>query len=911
MIVPSQNIRRSGFALPMTIIAVAGLTLLLIGLITILSLERKTARSYSDSTRADLAVESGLAAALATLTEIAQRDDSIVFRIEDPANPQITDSARPLGYREQFFTYGAVHENGNWRGLPLFSGSQEIALGGNVPDTQALREHLTTYLQPTDGRPLAIGTPSAYDQSIPRARRVEIPPTDAKDYLIRYAYWIEDLSGRIDGVTAGSEKREAGLSSAEIPLAPLLEGAEDSAGKLTENRLKLRTAASIRTLLSAEEAKQTEPYLIYETLTPEEIRSPRLIPQGFGYTNAGTPAPDLNDFVSVSDVIGIANHISSNLPLFANRRGAMGSADDYLYTLAANIIDYADTDQNPTIIPVSNGRAIRGVDSYPFVNIIVDRYKRVPPETGKPKQIAVEVRTFIELWNPSDQTVTGKIRLHNIDKVGLSIGGPRFFGDRMMEPTPNEVSLAPNEHKVLELFVGGVAPVFRFDNNIATAPPYGFIGSNANKFELFWNDMLVDGTVSSSGMNRAAGGPTLRDFNKEKDAYTSGNVPPLIFPPKTVGDPRITYYLNRSFSAVNYADNTAWGGRNKLFKTGVEVELDPGSPPSSASWADGGHNYELGIRPGSNAWLPGNEAMVYFNGTQKPKPYPRVETYSGYAPTRISNDGQYQSVAELGNVFDPAQVANVRINHGSNPATLVPGDAEGGGGYTLAVGRPEFPAFDREGHRAAQLLDLFTTESDPKSLIGRKININTASAQVLKALVSGQPLTIDANQPTLLPPVSNLDAEQFERQVIGTRSAAPLRGFSDLALINPPAGSQNLSLRPDQTRALPTDPQDKGEVEELPYFGNSRIYKKGGAPGSDWSDAGREEHLSRMLNLVRFNSNLFRIVVEGQAVSSDGKTVLGTKRTEYHYAIFPSRMPDGTIDPSKPATLRKFYEKNL
>lgn len=891
--------KRQGFALLMTIIAVAGLTLLLIGLMTVLTLERKTARSYSDATRADLAVESGLATALATVSEIAKRDDSVVFRIEDPSQPTVASTDRPLGFREQFFTYGAIYENGQWRGIPLFSGAPEESIGITVPDTTTLRQNLSSYIK-NQAEPLVkIGESDEHDQTVPRAKWVAIPASGKNDYSIRYAYWIEDLSGRIDGTVAGSEKRVLGLGPTEIPLQPLFATTDIiSAQKIVDKRKSFRTTGSIRPVIEAEAAKLSEPYLIYENISPEQPFPVRVIPSGFGYADAGMPAPDLNKLVAAADVNGIANLISRNIPTFANRRGAMGTPDEYLNTLAANIIDYADADTLPTIIPVTNGRAIRGIDSYPFANIITDRYKRVPPEPGKPFQVAVEVRTFVEVWNPSDQKITGKIKFNNIDKVGVTAGGPRFFGDRIMAPVPEEVTLEANEHKVLEMFVNGVAPVFRFDNNFQTAAPYSFLGSSTNKFELFWKDLLVDGTVSSVGMNRAAGSPNLRDFNNEKDAYASGNVPPLVFPPASVGDPRITYYLRRTFSAVNYASNTAWGGRNKLSGAGVEVELDPGDPPTSDGWTDGGHNFALGVKPGTNSWIPRSSNLEFYNNPGNKKPYPPNEPQ--HAPTRISNEGNYKNICELGNIFDPAQVADVRATSPGNG--LVVGNDDGGGGFTFAIGRPEFPAFDTEGLRAAQLLDLFSIEPQAEAKAGRRVNINTAPAEVLRALLEGQPLTADKVQPQLFPAVSNVEAEKFERQVIGTRNAAPLRGYSDLALINPSNQPNNLSRRPDQPSKNAAD---------APYFGNEKLYKTGTKPGSDWKDAGREEHLARFLGLVKFNSNLFRIVVMGQAVSSDGKTVLGTKRMEFHYAVFPERLADGSIDTSKPVKIRKLYASDL
>ena len=87
--------RRSqrGFALLMSVLAVAGLMVMLIGLLSMLTLERKTARSYSDAARADMALQSGLAEAIGTISPIANRDDTLVFRMEDPTVPLENASA--------------------------------------------------------------------------------------------------------------------------------------------------------------------------------------------------------------------------------------------------------------------------------------------------------------------------------------------------------------------------------------------------------------------------------------------------------------------------------------------------------------------------------------------------------------------------------------------------------------------------------------------------------------------------------------------------------------------------------------------------------------------------------------------------------------------------------------------------
>ena len=65
------------------------------------------------------------------------------------------------------------------------------------------------------------------------------------------------------------------------------------------------------------------------------------------------------------------------------------------------------------------------------------------------------------------------------------------------------------------------------------------------------------------------------------------------------------------------------------------------------------------------------------------------------APAFIANR-PFISTAELGNIFDPAQWTMIENTSGT-------ASAGSGGGFSLAIGRPEFAKFDREGQRAAQL----------------------------------------------------------------------------------------------------------------------------------------------------------------------------------------------------------------
>ncbi len=74
-----EQVRRRGFTLPMVLVAEAGLLVLLAGLMTIVALERQTAKAHADAYRADLAARSALAEVKTVLFEHTSNDDYVVF----------------------------------------------------------------------------------------------------------------------------------------------------------------------------------------------------------------------------------------------------------------------------------------------------------------------------------------------------------------------------------------------------------------------------------------------------------------------------------------------------------------------------------------------------------------------------------------------------------------------------------------------------------------------------------------------------------------------------------------------------------------------------------------------------------------------------------------------------------------
>jgi type II secretory pathway pseudopilin PulG len=100
---PLPNVRtKGGFALVVTLVMVALLAIITIGVLTSVSVERATATSYTNRYQAELAAQNGLQAAAKTLaatptgtTSITGKDTFLVVRADGPARPREGRSRLP------------------------------------------------------------------------------------------------------------------------------------------------------------------------------------------------------------------------------------------------------------------------------------------------------------------------------------------------------------------------------------------------------------------------------------------------------------------------------------------------------------------------------------------------------------------------------------------------------------------------------------------------------------------------------------------------------------------------------------------------------------------------------------------------------------------------------------------------
>ncbi|MBG7609176.1 MAG: hypothetical protein IZT59_14280, partial [Verrucomicrobia bacterium] len=209
---PRISPNRLGLALPMTIIAVAALTLLLVGLLTVLTLERKTARSYSNAARANLAVESGLAVTIAQITDFLNR-------------PDVTGAA---------FATWAYHPGGETTPgslLALTAGRPEFD-DGTTAGNPFLTADNTQWLGTSGGAPdnlladFQAGSEEVFDFNANHTlgamngaclARWQDFDTDSQGRKMRFAVWVDDESSRLDVTQIGTQIREDGNSPAEVP----------------------------------------------------------------------------------------------------------------------------------------------------------------------------------------------------------------------------------------------------------------------------------------------------------------------------------------------------------------------------------------------------------------------------------------------------------------------------------------------------------------------------------------------------------------------------------------------------------------------------------------------------------------------------------------------------------------------
>jgi hypothetical protein len=891
--------RESGVALVTTMIVVAVLAVVAVAFMQSTSTDRLSSRTGKNFMNARLVAEAGLAAATASIARSMTNDAFVV--VANPTNRQL-------------FVGNGVSGSTNISYTPAFS---------VVGNPGAVLAPIDTAGVPSTN----VSGGAVYTNIMPGGLAVTSPPV-AWVYLTnsdgttngRFVYWVEDLSGRIDLTVAGATnasditnaRRLTGTNAAELALWSLFSpGSPSDPGnavstKLASARSNIPTTATGR--------------LVDQSMTPaimgdlaagltHDTNEVEIIPFGFVYADEGKPKNNINTNISTAGVNAIADVIEKNLPLFAQRAGgytnsAGGGATNanaytprsYLQTIAANIVDYADTNSDPTTdgtaIPTGRVRPVfRGVDSHPFVNEIAKRYRLISnvltTQSGTSgRALVIETTDFFELWNPSSQTAQGNFVFVSAHRQGLSAG---FLNTTFAAPTWasnnlgavaggvttnsfNALNIPPNGFAVF-----GCSPVTNFffvpsTNQIATVRVLQELTDSA--YFSQWNGAYYDAALGGI-LRLEIGNLTAAPTNR-------GNLPSFIyrinansFADPAVGDPRATIYLSLPADATAYDTRSSFGGRNDRRITG-----EPYGQVSPSTWPDSGHDSPPGNPAGSHATAPTNVPTA---------------AYSNVPPVRISNSGAFSNIVELGAVFDPIQWRVASLNAWQGKWTNLATDASPtnafGGGNSLRIGRAEHPRFTNDGLRAAQLLDLFAAGPvNSSGLVVRRvpgrININTATTNALRALAAG---VYNSRDSALRPGgtnyvISTNAVRAFVQGVTNFRTSRPFLSVNQL----PSIGTNNTASQ------WPTNA----------VFGNTNAASAGVAA---WNDAAAEEWFAKIHSLSTVRSRNFLIHVVSQALATNNPAnVLSTFRLAAQVYFPPVRDNQGLATNSRSSVLLRW-----
>jgi hypothetical protein len=617
----------------------------------------------------------------------------------------------------------------------------------------------------------------------------------------RFAYFTEDKEGLIDIDSMGGEtNRSTGTNPAEISLISV--GVPTNKyGQFTNLRSAFVSPGMIKEIFTSNLSIAATNAQYFSTGN-RNVNGPKAdegdergfyrIPEGLGYPNSGLKAVNLNSNLTAAGLTTLANHINTSLPNFTNRAGGF-PAQDYALTLAANIIDYADTDSDPTTTGApSGGPAIRGYDSYPLPTTYYDRFAYTVKSNNL---FTIRVTPYVQVWNPSSAR-TGDITLTLTDDIKETFKG--FTGDLTFtnQPYQNQMSvnLGANEVKVLEF----PAVDYNFDYG-ATSPDELIVFEGKGSLKISSMSLSIGGVViatTRSNMERKQRNINYPATGNNFDM--AGALPSLRYDsldPYPLGDPRmILYQVGQATSASDYDIRGCWWGMAEardITNSSGKCLADP------RNWPDGGHSSGTNVPTTSLGQTPLNVVNISL-------------TKSDEAPGKISNagpwatnstNGAFSNICVLGRIFDPIQW--VWAEQGSAAASnglariSIPANAEAnpmyGGGNTLRIGKFEHPkfAFTNVGgelapnmqQSAAALLDIFCVQD--KFIEGEKININTAPPAVLRALAAGVVVgtSNSPTAPTITRTNSTLFVEAFVRGVTNFRARHPFYSPSQLAFI--------------------------------------------------------------------------------------------------------------------------------
>lgn len=479
----------AGFTLPAVLVVVAALLILAVGSLLVVGIERKTSRSFVDFQRAELAARAGLEEVKGLLIQEAANDHFLV--IQSKLAEPIVAGCEPAPHL--FIARGKNAEGKlSFRYVPLFSRAGDAAA---IAETNTLEAPDLKSLVPAAPNPSgdpeddAAGFSTLPYQDKIRVAWLPIKDTDGR-IVARYAFWVEDLQGKLDPKLAGNTDGalqthvreaypfpapgiddpatgatgQAGLNqSALYAIDPSATEAEQATlgTTLIKNRKLLLSpdstlaAAGIAPPLTrlkeeaADGAGKVGQLVDLKARSAEEAlvadikpyKEQPVIPYAVGIdpSMCGRPKLNLNALLGKNRDAAItefSDHVAKALPGFSDmRRGGLPASQDYVRTLAANAFDYADEGGDGSVAD-----SYRGLDSYPLISEIYLQVNFLEQEITNGRRILKwRLRLMAELWNMSNKTTdVGKARLsfevdlHPATGIGAGAVTPSFDDEAIL-----------------------------------------------------------------------------------------------------------------------------------------------------------------------------------------------------------------------------------------------------------------------------------------------------------------------------------------------------------------------------------------------------------------------------------------------------------------------------------------------
>lgn len=461
---PQQTGER-GVALVSTMIVLAVLAIVAVAFMQSATTDRISSRSGTNYYQAQLAAQAGAAVARGTLVTLFARYPDSVTVWQNVGGGQ-TNEATVLYARSNVAQPNTPARPGQFDagvsfvGIPLLSGAQTVPLSGisnampfdpaNMVNLNATNSSRTEPLVGTrsmtnPGAPVAAGQ-WLYISRFGGETNATNPP------IARYAYWVEDESFKVNVNVATNGPRgtdSLGLSPAEVRL----DGSWSSAGNPGVASADAATVVADRrsigesgfptaaTAALAAGLNSTPAVADFRFLTTANSAGLDLSRGGFKRVNINTVTNGDKREALNRIITAITN--SNSAPLFGQRFYRLGNdgasinrinavtaehAAIYLQKIAANIYDYIDNDDQPTVISnnavfsLATGRPSLGVSAVgggldgtnPVAAMGVENVPRL-------QEYAVHMRLRSMRWNPS---VGDSFGFFSTNKTNATIPAP-------------------------------------------------------------------------------------------------------------------------------------------------------------------------------------------------------------------------------------------------------------------------------------------------------------------------------------------------------------------------------------------------------------------------------------------------------------------------------------------------------